>query len=144
MGFFKKREKNHFGLYIDTWTYLGHSELSIQYNDGVIERTNSHCFVHNENGTRKFFLDGSADIVDSFKGHIFVMNILTPWALGEGELHKCVLNPSMYLHQKMKDDHNLYWSSNKKQWLSFDSLQDRDEEMILATYHYPSMFYKMY
>lgn len=106
-------ERMLYGHNMKFWHYLGRSRITIDYKDGP--------YI----GYVFFFVDKEDETIRSYAISDEMMFRNHPWIYGEAKVWKAAEfslwhpindNPSDYLREYMKKNHNVIWNHDKKWW----------------------------
>lgn len=112
------------GVDLNKWHYLGHSDVSFTYIDST-HTDNAYVFFfcsRDDEDLRKYVLiadNNAKHIQDKFSHHPWVIKTAELWLAGERHLYEPINNePSLYLKDKMLEEHKAVWSKEKNWWVS--------------------------
>ena len=115
---FGKKKEKLFDHDIDTWNYLGYTNIMFTVNDKPKDTAIIHFFVHN-NGLDRSWTLVSDDDYKFIKAHPYCTLSLPLWKARETNLERFIEYPSNFLHaymlknyDKVRDDNNEKWIKN--------------------------------
>ena len=120
---FGEKKEKLFGHDIDTWNYLGRTNIMFTTNDEPTDEAIIHFFVHKNGKDRSWKM-----ITDNYtkfeRKHPYCTLSLPLWKARETNLSYLVERPSYFLQNYMFNTHNKMWNHDKQEWSNYVEPQE--------------------
>ena len=112
-----------YGFNLDEWNYIGYTEIS--YTDSYNTLTHSaqvFFFISKDNEDQRRYVIKCRAMKKDFQNHAWIIRNADLWAAGETEWYQPISDsPSKYTRDRILEEYNSVWSSEKRWWISNDA-----------------------